>query len=92
MDDGGQAVFRHGPRVARAEDPLEEQDRLADAGQTQFHGVVAFENGKAVRLPAQRLDRPPLAVAVGIGLDHRPRPGPRSQRPGQAIVVQERRA
>jgi len=85
-------VLGRRPRVARAEDPLEEQDRLADASQTQVNGVFAFENGKAVRFRAQRVDGPPLAVAVGIGLDHRPRPGVRGQPLGQPVVVQERGA
>ena len=92
VNNRGQAKFRDGPRVTRTENALEQQDRLGDAGFAQGDGVFAFEHGKAVGLRAQRFDRPPLPVAIGIGLDHRPCPGVRGQPFGQPVVMQQRAA
>jgi hypothetical protein len=78
VDDRRQAMFDDGTRVARAENPFQQQDGLGDAGFAQGDGVFAFEHGEAVGYVAQRIDSPPLAVAIGIRLDDGPGAGMRA--------------
>ena len=89
MHDGGQALIDHGARIAGAENAFEEQNWLGNPRFTQGDSIFTFEHGKAIGSFAQGLDCPPLAVAVGIGLDHRPRFGVRRQPLGQPVIAQE---
>ena len=74
-------------RVARAENPFQQQDGLGDASFAQGDGVFAFEHGEAIGFAAQRLDSPPLAVAIGIRLDDGPGAECGALLLGQAVIV-----
>ena len=63
-------------QIARLEHPFEQQDRAAPIQRAQQAGLGQVEQGKAVGA-AQAGKGMGDAVAIGIGLDHRPQPGVR---------------
>ncbi len=87
MDHAGQVVGQHYVEVGGLEAALQQQHRLADARLPQAHRLVQVQQGEAVGQVAPGPRRPHEAVAVGIGLHHRPAARLAGQAFGQQVVV-----
>ena len=73
-------------QLARLEEALEQQDRVADAGVAQLQRLFDAGHGETVGLRLQRLGTARGAVAVGVGLDHREGLGA-ADLAGEAVIV-----
>ena len=76
-------------QVARLEHPFEQQDGAAPAQRAQALRLVQIEQGETVGR-AQGVEHPFDAMAVGIGLDHRPDPRIGRRGAGPRQVVRQR--
>jgi hypothetical protein len=84
VHDRRQTEARNQVEVARLEESLEQQDRLAPAGRTRALGFRQVKQRQAIGR-GERRQHALESVAVRIGLDHRPHP----PRPGLAARLRE---
>jgi hypothetical protein len=85
----GQAEARRQAHIGRLEGAFDHQDRARPTRLPQRDRTIEFEQSQSVRLPEAGHGRE-QAVAVGIGLDHAPDPGPRRSLPDLPQIVCQR--